>query len=262
MKRLVLVIAVLVMACGSNSSGPEDPQPYLPHGMSFVDIPSGSYVMGSPEWEIGSRDDERPQHEVTIGYDFEIMTTEVTQGMWREVMGTMPAWGCGEGDTYPVYYVSWDECQMFTEKLNLLDSEHLYRLPSEAEWEYACRAGTTSRFYWGNDEEAIVYYAWCASNSDGQTHPVGLKLPNAWGLYDMNGNVNEWCLDWYHDSYNGAPSDGSAWDDSPSLPYRIERGGNWTDSPPIYLRSAYRAGDIPESQRDLLGFRIVRIDNP
>ena len=170
----------------------------LPTGMEFVSIPQGSFQMGAPEGEQGSSSRERPVHTVTFNYDFEIMTTEVTQGMWLEVMGGNPSHFTGDLNR-PVEYVSWDDCQVFVDAMNILDPYHTYRLPSESEWEYCCRAGTTERFYWGEDpgNTDINNYAWWACNSGG-THPVAQKLPNAWSLYDMSGNVYEWCEDWYH----------------------------------------------------------------
>jgi hypothetical protein len=150
-----------------------------------------------------------------------MMTTEVTQGMWQEVMGTtihdlLDLAGpysslSGVGSTFPVYLVSWNDCQEFIRKLNEMDSLCIYRLPSEAEWEYARRAGTTTRFYWGDEPAEADDYAWLLRNSNDQIHPVGLKLSNSWGLYDMVGNVGEWCQDNCQDSYHDAPTDGSAW---------------------------------------------------
>ena len=133
-----------------------------------------------------------------------------------------------------------------------------WRLPSESEWEYACRAGTTTRYYWGDDlsETAIGDYAVYYLNYPGGTAEVGSKLPNAWNLYDMSGNVWEWCEDWYHDSYNGAPTDGSAWV-SPSGEYRVLRGGSWYYDPGS-CRSASRGNNYPSYTYPNLGFRLVR----
>jgi formylglycine-generating enzyme required for sulfatase activity len=234
-------------------------------GMKFVSIPSGSFEMGS------LNNDERPVHTVTI-QSFEMMTTEVTQGMWEEVMGTtiqhqhqqrtlvgydfgLP----GIGPDYPMYYVSWNDCQEFITRMNDLDSSYTYRLPSEAEWEYACRAGTTTAYYWGNDPDytQIDYYCWWYDNSNNTTHPVGQKLPNAWGLYDMSGNVAEWCQDWLHNGYSGAPTDGSAWV-SPAGSYRVERGGAQNCLFAIACDSASRGGIDPDDRLHILGFRLTR----
>ena len=230
----------------------------LPEGMEFVTIPEGNFEMGAPEGEPGSSHNERPVHTVTFDYTFEMMTTEVTQGMWYEVMGEYPSSGYGVGDDYPVYYVSWNDCQEFIDAMNLLDPSHTYRLPSESEWEYCCRAGTTTRFYWGEDpdETEIDAYAWFSGNAGSTAHPVAQKLPNDWGLYDMSGNVWEWCQDWYHSNYNGAPDDGSAWED-PVGSDRVSRGGSWS----CYAsgcRSAYRIAFSPGNSFFNLGFRLSR----
>jgi formylglycine-generating enzyme required for sulfatase activity len=241
----------------SNEDSLTTPLP-LPEGMEFVTIPSGSFQMGSPESDPDSYDNERPVHTVTFDYSFEMMTTEVTQGMWEEVMGSTPASDFGVGLNYPVYYVSWYDCLEFTDQLNLLDTEYEYRLPSEAEWEYACRAGTTTPYYWGDTLSYIQIdqYAWYDGNSGGTTHPVAQKLPNGWGLYDMSGNVLEWCEDWYHTSYSGAPTDGSPWV-SPSSLNRVLRGGGWGSSAG-YCRSADRNPGGPGGSSYIVGFRLVR----
>ncbi|MBC8277088.1 MAG: SUMF1/EgtB/PvdO family nonheme iron enzyme, partial [FCB group bacterium] len=187
-------------------------------GMTFVKIPGGSFRMGSNESK-----DEKPVHSVSIK-PFYMMTTEVTQKMWKELMGSNPSHF--KGDNLPVEKVSWNDCQKFIEKLNQRDPGKGYRLPTEAEWEYACRAGTTTKYYSGNSESDLKRAGWYSGNSGKKTHIVGQKSPNSWGLYDMSGNVWEWCTDWYHNSYSGAPTDGSAWI-SPSSTYRVLRGGSW-----------------------------------
>jgi formylglycine-generating enzyme required for sulfatase activity len=181
------------------------------------------------------------------------MTTEVTQKMWVEVMGSNPREY--KGDNFPVT-ASWEGAQSFIRKLNRLDPGKGYRLPAEAEWEYACRAGTTTRYYWGDDPKnsAIGNNCWTYVS---ETHEVGLKAPNDWGLYDMSGSVWEWCEDYYHKNYNGAPMDGSAWI-SPEETYRVLRGGSyhtlWSD-----CRSARRYYDYPSSgNKNCIGFRLVR----
>ena len=180
-------------------------------GMEFVLIPGGSFMMGSPSSEEGRRADEEPKHRVNI-QPFYMMTTEVTQAMWKEVMEDNPS--RFKSDSLPVEMVSWNDCQNFIKKLNQLDPGKNYRLPSEAEWEYACRAGTTTKYYSGNNESDLArvgWYGYNEGNSNNRTHPVGQKEANSWGLYDMHGNVYEWCEDRYHDSYKGAPTNGSAW---------------------------------------------------
>jgi formylglycine-generating enzyme required for sulfatase activity len=221
-------------------------------GMTFAWIPSGSFEMGSPATEPERDSDEGPLHMVQIS-GFEMMTTEVTQGLWEVVMGDNPS--SREGSDLPVEYVDWNDCQDFVAQLNQLDSEYEYRLPSEAEWEYACRAGTTTAYYWGATMNGS--YCWYEGNSDGHTHSAGSKLPNAWGLYDMSGNVWEWCEDWYHEGYYGTPpSDGSPWL-SPSGSNRVARGGSW-DFGTQYCRSAYRGFIGPGNSGFFLGLRLAR----
>jgi len=223
--------------------------------MEFVSIPGGSFYMGSPSSE-SDRDSDEARHRVTVG-SFELMTTEVTQGMWEEVMGSNPAHDYGVGDNYPVYYVSWNDCQEFIDRLNEMDPSHTYRLPSESEWEYACRAGTTTRFYWGDSdsESTMGRYCWYSGNSSSSTHPVASKEPNAWGLYDMSGNVWEWCEDKYTSDYDDCPTDGRAYTGSGSD--RVLRGGSWLCSAEI-CRSADRSGYSPGNGLSYLGFRVAR----
>jgi len=244
---------------GSVSSGPLS-------DMKFVTIPSGTFMMGSSPSEAGRYDNEGPRHSVSIS-SFELMTTEITQGMWEAVMGTdvryyrdlanpdLPLFG--EGSNYPMYYVSWNDCQEFIEKLNELDTSHTYRLPSESEWEYACRAGTTTRFYWGDsDSEGVMGdFCWYSSNSNLSTHPVATKLPNNWRLYNMSGNIWEWCEDTWHSSYDGAPSDGSAWVSS-GVSSCVFRGCNLFERS---CRSAFRLSCIADGRFKNLGFRLARL---
>jgi len=239
---------------------PSAPRGVFPDNMEFVTIPSGSFMMGFPEsWGAG-----RWYHEVSIT-SFELMTTEVTQGIWEDVMGESASsrheMNYGVGGNYPMYYVSWNDCQEFIEKLNALDSSHTYRLPSESEWEYACRAGTTTRFYWGDSDSGSEMgdYCWYSSNSNLSTHPVALKQPNAWGLYDMSGNVSEWCEDTWHSTDDGAPTDGSAWWVSSGASSRVRRGGSW-DCIAIAgdCRSANRGSNSADYRNINLGFRLAR----
>jgi formylglycine-generating enzyme required for sulfatase activity/TolB-like protein len=241
-------------SAGSGSFSGETISGALP-GMTFVKIPSGSFQMGSNE-----DDSEKPIHPVNIK-SFYMMTTEVTQAMWKEIMGDNPSnW---KGDNLPVECVSWNDVQEFLKKLNQRDPGRNYRLPSEAEWEYACRAGTTTRYYNGDNANTLGEIAWYSNNSDTKTHPVGQKRANAWGLYDMSGNVWEWCEDYWHDNYIGAPTNGSAWL-SPSGSYRVLRGGSWYSPYHHYThhlnncRSAYRSYDSPSNRYYLSGFRLVR----
>jgi formylglycine-generating enzyme required for sulfatase activity len=237
-------------------------------GMEFAHIPSGSFLMGSPSSEIGHINDEGPQHRVEITA-FELMTTEVTQGMWLEVMGTdlryyrdlgNPEWYLkGEGYYYPMYFISHDDCQRFAAAMNAMDSDYIYRLPSEAEWEYACRAGTNTAYYWGDSSSNAVIsrYCWYEGNSDETSHPVAQKEPNQWGLYDMSGNLQEWCEDSYHNSYSGAPSNGDAWF-SKGDSLRIDRCGSWSFSA-LHCRSAERNYTVPANRFNNVGLRLARV---
>ena len=202
-------------------------------GMQFVNIPAGEFLMGSPmenrffRWiQKHTRDNERPQHKVRITRPFHLGIYPVTQEQYEAVMGTNPSWfsTTGKGaehikdkDTlsYPVESVSWDDAVEFCRRLSELPEEkqagRLYRLPTEAEWEYACRAGSTTRYYFGDDQSLLSEYAWFDDNSHRRTHPVGEKKPNSWGLYDMHGNNFEWCSDWYDmDYYANSPTEDPA----------------------------------------------------
>jgi formylglycine-generating enzyme required for sulfatase activity len=220
-------------------------------------IPAGAFMMGRYTDEQDSDSDESPQHQVTFANGFWMGKYEVTQAQWVAVMGSNPSLFTGDLGR-PVEKVSWDTIQTFIGAVNAL-SQGTVHLPTEAQWEYACRAGTTTRFYWGDDPSysLIGSYAWYNDNAGSTgTHPVGQKLPNAWGLYDMSGNVYEWCEDWWHSSYAGAPTDGSAWV-SPVGSYRVKRGGSW-GSYGNFCRSANRGYDTPSGAYRVIGFRLAR----
>jgi formylglycine-generating enzyme required for sulfatase activity len=205
--------------------------------MEFVLVPAGSFVMGSNE-----KDYEKPPHKVTIAKPFYLGKYEVTQAQWDAVMGR---WQHHFRDPKrPVETVSWLDCQTFLKKLSEKAPGREFRLPSEAEWEYACRAGSTTRYHFGDDEQGLDEYAWHGGNARLTTHPVGQKKPNAWGLYDMHGNVWEWCQDVWHDNYEGAPSDGSAWTEGDQN-FRVLRGGSWAHFGPD-LRSSHRILVAPD----------------
>ena len=163
-----------------------------------------------------------------------------------------------KGATNPVERVSWNDSQDFLNKLNGQSGKrHRFTLPTEAEWEYACRAGSTTRYYFGDDESQLVEYAWRSMNSEGKSHPVGQKKPNAWGLYDMHGNVWEWCADWYdHNYYAKSPTDDPVGPSTGS--HRVFRGGSWR-SFARNCRSACRGDAVPEYCDYRLGFRVARI---
>ncbi len=220
-------------------------------------IDPDDFMMGAHD-DNDSQNDELPRHSVNIPNGFWIGKHEVSQAQWEAVMGSNPAWGRGVGDDYPVYRISWDDVHVYIDSLNRYEQIYKYRLPSEAEWEYACRAGTVQRHFWGNDLDysQITNYSWYWNNSSNRTHPVGEKLLNGFGLHDMLGNVWEWCEDYYFNSYHGAPNDGSAWL-SPSSNYRVVRGGSWDDEP-VNCRSSNRGGESPSLRSDYVGFRLVR----
>ena len=221
-------------------------------GMEFKLIPAGTFTMGD-----ASGDDDETPHEVTLTKPFKMGVHEVTQAQYEQVMGVNPSEYKGANN--PVEMVSWEDAVEFCRRLSELPAEkaagNVYRLPTEAEWEYACRAGTTTKFSFGDDESDFGEYGWYRENSGRTTHPVGSKLPNAWGLYDMHGNVWEWCQDWYGDYPSGSVTDPSG---ATSSSYRVLRGGGW-DYSADGCRSAYRGRGLP-SFRDYgrLGFRVVR----
>jgi formylglycine-generating enzyme required for sulfatase activity len=220
-------------------------------GFLFRWIPSGRFSMGSAKTEEGRWDDEGPVHDVVIRTGFWMGQTPVTQAQWKVVMATDPSYF--KGEDRPVEQVSWEEAVQMAAGLSERFHEFEGRLPTEAEWEYACRAGTTTRWSFGDDEAALEQHGWYDKNSGRETHPVGLKRGNPWGLKDMHGGVLEWCLDWL-----GGYSEGQAID--PKGPEtgsnRVFRGGSWHDSA-RFCRSAYRGGDGPGRRGILLGFRLV-----
>jgi formylglycine-generating enzyme required for sulfatase activity len=219
-------------------------------GMSFMLIPAGSFTMGSPTGEP-KRDDGERQHPVTISKPFYLQTTEATQKQWTQVMGSNPSSFKACGDDCPVETVSWNDVQEFIRKLNQTESVTKYRLPTEAEWEYACRAGSRGRFCFGDEEAKLGEYAWYAGRT---THPVGQKKPNAWGLYDMHGNVWEWCQDWYGDYTTSQVRDPTGPEIGES---RMLRGGSFLFIA-RNLRSANRNWRGPDSGNFNIGFRVAR----
>ncbi|MHC1755643.1 MAG: formylglycine-generating enzyme family protein [Methanosarcina sp.] len=222
-------------------------------GMEFVLIPAGKFDMGSFSEDKDRSDYESPAHKVTIKNPFYMGKSSVTQKQWNIIMGTSPSHF--KGEARPVEMVSWEEVQEFVKKLNAIENTDQYRLPSEAEWEYACRAGTQTRYFFGNDESKLNEYAWYDKNSGRKTHPIGQKKPNSWGLYDMHGNVWEWVQDKWHNNYNLAPSDGSAWEGGDSFD-RVSRGCSWYCS--AGSCSSARLSRKPESRFANLGFRLLR----
>jgi formylglycine-generating enzyme len=236
-------------------------------GMSLKLIPAGTFMMGSPETEKDREDDET-QHKVTISKAFYIQTTEVTQGQWKAVMGSEPWKGelyVKEGPNYAASYVDWDDAVEFFEILSGMEGK-TYRLPTEAEWEYACRAGTKTTWSFGNDEPALGVYAWYNENAwdidEKYAHQVALKGPNTWGLHDMHGNVSEWCQDYFRRDYYPEHRNPDIWspEQDPQGPQtgsrRVLRGGSWRDEP-CDARSASRDFSF-NLGGSTVGFRLVR----
>ncbi len=218
-------------------------------GMTFVYIPPGKFMMGDEQ--------HGPVHEVTITKGFFMQTTPVTQGQWKKIMDNNPSDFKECGLDCPVENVSWIDVQSFLQKLNEM-KEGQYGLPTEAQWEYACRAGSTAKYCFGDQESQLTEYAWYEKNSEGRTHPVAQLKPNEWGLYDMHGNVWEWCEDHYHGNYDGTPDDGSVGVVKDEGAYRVLRGGSW-HLYAVNCRSAYRIWSIPVSRGINFGFRLARL---
>ncbi len=226
-------------------------------------IPAGSFIMGS--------DQTREDHRVALTKPFYMGVFEVTQKQWELVMGSWPgsspSSSYGRGDTYPAYYVSYNDIRGSSSGArwpasSAVDASSFlgrlraktgldFDLPTEAQWEYACRAGTATTYYWGDAMDGA--YAWYGGNSDSTTHPVGTRLPNAWGLYDMGGNVWEWCRDWYGTLTYGAAPEGSG-----SGSYRVIRGGCWGNYSGS-CTSSHRGYNDPSDRDDYSGFRLVRV---
>ncbi len=223
-------------------------------GMEFVEIPEGEFDMGSPSSEKYRKFNEGPVHHVKIAYNFYLGKYEVTQKQWRDIMGNNPSFN--KGDNLPVEQVSWNDVQVFLRKLNEIEGTDKYRLPTEAEWEYAARAGTTTMYSYGNNESELGDYAWYIGNSKGTSHAVGQKKPNPWGLYDMHGNVWDWVQDSWHETYDGAPPDGSAWVNK-DTPFKVRRGGVFRQGIDE-SRSAMRLNDHQDGRYSGLGFRLAR----
>ena len=231
-------------------------------GMEFVRIPSGKFIMGSPKEEPGRDNDEIP-HPVILTQDFYMMTTEVTQAQWEAVMGSNPSHWSDCGGDCPVEVVSWNDVHGFIAALNAMDGR-TYRLPTEAEWEYAARAGTTTAFYNGEitnkycDDANLDQIGWYCGTAAGKTYPVAQKQPNDWGLYDMSGNVWEWCQDWYGSYLDGAVTDPTGSDTGSD---RVLRGGSWYDNARD-CRSAYRLSYTPSDPKNIFGFRLALSPGP
>ena len=212
--------------------------------------------MGSPDGK--GEAPEHPAHEVMIQKPFYMSISEITQAQWKALAGTNPS--KFKGDALPVEFVSWEDAHAFAEQVTRTESNNVaFRLPSEAEWEYACRAGSTAAFCSGDDPAGLAGHAWFDVNAGGMTRPVMTRKPNAWGLFDMHGNVWEWCEDAWHETYAGAPADGSPWTGGGQGGRRVVRGGSWAFGS-TEAGSAFRMGlEASARMGDSLGFRLVAV---
>ncbi len=246
---LTILVAIMALTVSVDAASPKGrrkqkkEQTFTVNGVSFTMVPveGGTFIMGSND----GKDDEKPVHSVTLS-DYMIGETEVTQALWTAVMGNNPSYH--KGDNLPVEQVSWIDCQEFIRKLNSITGQR-FRLPTEAEWEYAARGGSKSRGYKYSGSENPDGVAWYYYNSGDETHNVKTKASNELGLYDMNGNVWEWCLDWYGSYPSGSVT-------NPSGPssgfYRVLRGGSYC-SDADFSRAALRFHNGPSNRFDFLG---------
>jgi formylglycine-generating enzyme required for sulfatase activity len=223
-------------------------------GLELVLLPAGTFLMGGDPVAEQADENETPRHPVTFASPFYMGRFTVTQAQWEAVMGTNPSGFPGRDR--PVESVSHGEAGGFIQRLNRLEGTRAYRLPTEAEWEYAARAGSTAAYGFGSATARLGAFAWYARNAGQATHPVGQLAPNAWGLHDLHGNVHEWCADWFDRNYYSAspsrhppgPRTGLA---------RALRGGDW-GSEDWYCRCASRSLSSPERRSPRVGFRVVR----
>lgn len=263
---LILVAAIAIMLI-VDSTDPADKEPVagLPGsaikenaitntaGIRMTLMPAGSFVMGRITSSEAAGTDELPAHTVQVA-PFYLSQTEVTQAQWVAVMGSNPSRFMDP--RRPVDQVSWLQAQEFIQKLNSMERTNKYRLPSEAEWEYAARAGSRGAYSFGDDKSMLSQYAWFGAGGGIGTAPAGKKAPNPWGLYDIHGNVWEWVEDCWHPDYNGAPADGRVWQGG-DCSVRVVRGGGW-NSAAEYVRSATRGSYAPDMNDSGTGFRLAR----
>jgi formylglycine-generating enzyme required for sulfatase activity len=235
---------------------------------TMVVVPAGTFMMGLPDWQVRAAargQDVELKREVKISRPFAVGRTEVTYAEWDvcvKASACVKASDVGWGrEDRPVMLISWDEAKQYVDWLKRTTGKD-YRLLTEAEWEYAARAGTTTRWSFGDDEKLLGDYAWFESNANRRTQPVAGKKPNAFGLYDMHGNVNEWVADHWHDDYRGAPSDGSAWIEGGESAHRVYRGGYWLDFVPDFLGPAFRDAGPTVARHVMVGIRVARTLSP
>lgn len=255
--RMVVAVALVLLLAGALAwwGGAREPQDASASaaplervvnglGMEFVRLPPGSFVMGDEAAGFG------PEREVRLA-SYYISTHEVTQAQWLAVMGGNPSQF--QDPRRPVESVSWLEVQAFLEALNLAEGTNRYRLPSEAEWEYAARANSRDRFFFGDDVTQLSRFGWVGPAN--ASRPVGGKRPNPWGVFDLYGNVWEWVQDCWHPDYSGAPADGRVWGGG-ECSHHVVRGGGW-DTPAEQLRSALRGSYRTDDKDVNTGFRVV-----
>jgi formylglycine-generating enzyme required for sulfatase activity len=249
---IALLLAVFCTLCSATTAATAPAARFTNSiGIEFVLIQAGAFTMGSPQ--NAEERNEMPPHKVSISKSFYLGKYEVTQEQWVAVMGSNPS--RLKEPNHPVDSVSWHDVQEFIKRLNAKEKHNRYRLPTEAEWEYAARAGTTTAYFFGDDSSALSRYAWYFGSSDGTSHPVGQKPPNAWGLYDVHGNVFEWTQDWFSGKYYAespetdpqGPSSGAG---------RVARGGSWSYNAES-ARSAYREFLVPDARGGDVGFRLA-----
>jgi len=243
---LIYTIIALITASSAIGAGMEEGaktfiSPFIK--AQFVLIPAGTFTR-----------DDMNRLPVTLSKPFYMQTTEVTQEQWVKIMGNNPSLFRECGNSCPVENVSWVDVQEFIRRLNQQEQTNKYRLPTEAEWEYACRAGSATKYSAGDSDELLGDYAWYEKNSGRRTHPVAQKKPNAWGLYDTHGNVWEWCQDWQDDYPARAVTDPKG---PLSGQHKVMRGGAWLDSAPL-LQCAFRGQDYHVIRSNDIGFRLVR----
>jgi formylglycine-generating enzyme required for sulfatase activity len=223
----------------------------------MVYVTPGPLSLGASAYEQHAQTDEYPRLAVDIEKPFWLGKYELTQRQWRTVTGVNPS--VQKGDSLPVSNVSWYDVQDLFLGFLRMSGDTLWRLPSEREWEYACRAGMSTRFPWGDDPEYsnVDAYGWYGANSDSSLHPVGRKIPNAWGLFDMQGNVYEWCADHWTEIHDTTLVTQEAWKDTAGTSYRVTRGGDWS-VPARFLRSANRARQYADRRSPYIGVRLAR----
>ena len=257
-RSITLIVSLASLAAAGQKEAPKAKAITNSIGMKMVWIEPGRFMMGSGPDEKGSEEDESPQHKVTLTKGFYIGATEVTQQQWEKLMGPGRWVGnrnIARGEKLPAIMMTWAEANSFCRKLGEKEGRR-YRLPTEAEWEYACRAETTTWFYWGNEFDER--YAWSNRNSERSMHEVGGKLPNAWGLFDMGGNVWEWCSDWHEPHSADELTDPNG---PPEGEKKVIRSGSYSNHP-YDCRSAERGCVTPEARGGSIGLRIVMEGEP